>query len=314
MYAPPPRRLRTRAIVAILGIVVSMAYTVVSAILPYAHHPIPEALDLTLYAATTLFAGIAFVAWLYRARVNLDALGVPARWRPGWAIGGWFIPLANLIIPLRVVNEVDKATEHRAAAATGRRPSGRATFVFWAVLWTGYQLVGLGLLGDPTPNSPLAAGAAALLVAAGTFAVPLVRRVSARQDAVLSLPPPSMRAFQGPGTPAPGIPGRGPGPPGASIPAQNARAGMQPQLAKRQPPPQPAAPPSRQPRAAPAPSGPAQPNSQPAGAPASSGPARPNSRPADAPGKPVQPEGPPRSRDPHPSDPPAVDPWPDAGY
>ena len=55
--------------------------------------------DLLLTAGAFLFAAIAVICWLHRASSNLSALA-PARpdWGPGWTIGGWLIPIANLFI------------------------------------------------------------------------------------------------------------------------------------------------------------------------------------------------------------------------
>jgi hypothetical protein len=84
--------------------------------------------DLPTLVAAFVFAltGLAFLQWRYRARRGLDRLGATGlTWRPGWAIGGWFIPIANLVIPLLVVNEIDRA---------GPRRPGRWVFAAWAVV------------------------------------------------------------------------------------------------------------------------------------------------------------------------------------
>lgn len=46
---------------------------------------------------------IAFVVWFFRMRRATGPLA-PDRFRngPGWAIGAWFVPLANLWMPYRV--------------------------------------------------------------------------------------------------------------------------------------------------------------------------------------------------------------------
>lgn len=260
MNVTPPQRLRARAIVTILGLIVSMAYTVGATALVYAHRPLPESLDIAADAITTLFAGIAFMAWLHRARVNLDGLGVVGlRWRPGWTIGGWLVPLANLVIPLLVMREVDRATALRAHAAGGEtgplanvvgrgRPSGRAVLVLWAIAWLGYLLVGLGLNYPPSPG-PLTIASAVLLLAAGVFAILLIRRITAFQDEAMTMPPPARPVLASPpqalfpSRPQPALPPSAQQPP----PAQPA-----PQSPPAQQPPSPQVPPD-----APPPTGPA---------------------------------------------------------
>jgi hypothetical protein len=80
-------------------------------------------LMITLYAAGSLFTAVAFMVWLYQARENLDRRGETGmRWSPGWTIGGWFIPLANFVIPARVVGEV-YARSMPGAIRTWQMPS-----------------------------------------------------------------------------------------------------------------------------------------------------------------------------------------------
>ena len=53
------------------------------------------------------FTGIAvlilLIMWAYRNARNGQALGIPARRTPGWAIGGWFIPIVNLWFPFESI-------------------------------------------------------------------------------------------------------------------------------------------------------------------------------------------------------------------
>jgi len=56
-----------------------------------------------------LAAVAAFVAWLYQARRNAGRLGGAPAWASGWAVGGWFIPVAGLVIPYLVVRDVRRA-------------------------------------------------------------------------------------------------------------------------------------------------------------------------------------------------------------
>lgn len=56
-------------------------------------------------------AGIIVIAWLLRARTNADTLySAPHRLAAGWAIGGWFVPIGNMILPVLVVTDVVKAS------------------------------------------------------------------------------------------------------------------------------------------------------------------------------------------------------------
>ncbi|HEX6184113.1 MAG TPA: DUF4328 domain-containing protein [Pyrinomonadaceae bacterium] len=52
---------------------------------------------------------ISFLLWLHRAAKNLPALGNPQSkidYTPGWAVGWFFVPIANLFMPYKAVREV----------------------------------------------------------------------------------------------------------------------------------------------------------------------------------------------------------------
>jgi Domain of unknown function (DUF4328) len=128
----------------------------------------------TLVAALVfVLTGLAFIQWLYRARRNLDELGATGlRWRPSWAIGGWFIPVANLVIPLLVVREIDRADPQP-------RP-GRWIFAAWATTWTVYSVPSYGFVQDRDGADAEIALQVVGIVAA-VCAILLVRRITASQ-------------------------------------------------------------------------------------------------------------------------------------
>lgn len=52
-------------------------------------------------------AAIAVPVWMHRCYRNLPALGAAALgWSPAWAVGAWFIPIANLVLPYMVAREL----------------------------------------------------------------------------------------------------------------------------------------------------------------------------------------------------------------
>jgi hypothetical protein len=80
---------------------------------------IPDALNnggvwLILLGLTESMGGLVFVAatvfflvWIYRAHQNLTPLKADfIEFTPGWAVGWWFIPFANLVKPFQVVREI----------------------------------------------------------------------------------------------------------------------------------------------------------------------------------------------------------------
>ena len=58
-------------------------------------------------AGVSIAALVLEIIWLYRARKNLDAFPEASpQWAPGWTIGAWFIPVANLVLPALVIADV----------------------------------------------------------------------------------------------------------------------------------------------------------------------------------------------------------------
>src|SRR5207247_3641963 len=65
-------------------------------------------------------AAIAFLRWLHRAHRNVVELGATdLRCGPGWAVGIWFVPIANLWRPKQVIDEVWRAIDPELAADVG---------------------------------------------------------------------------------------------------------------------------------------------------------------------------------------------------
>jgi len=135
-----------------------------------------------------------FVAWLWRAAENQQALGRrPERLGSGWAIGGWFVPLANLVIPVLVVQDLWRGGDPTIDRDDPRwRIADRSWLVGW---WWGLGLIGVfGAFGARAdqPGERIAtleqANVLALLgsastAAAAVLAILVVRGVSARQEA-----------------------------------------------------------------------------------------------------------------------------------
>lgn len=65
-------------------------------------------LQLGAYLGTA----IAFIVWLFAVYRNLGHLGVPNyRFKPGWAIGGWFVPFLNLVRPKQIVDDAWRGSD-----------------------------------------------------------------------------------------------------------------------------------------------------------------------------------------------------------
>ncbi len=77
---------------------------------------------------------VVFLMWLYRAHENLAAFGIPPhqmQYSSGWAVGSFFVPFANLVIPYRAIKELwQKSVPNYANMFGDSGPPG-----FFAVWW-----------------------------------------------------------------------------------------------------------------------------------------------------------------------------------
>ncbi|MEV6249881.1 DUF4328 domain-containing protein [Streptomyces sp. NPDC051742] len=72
----------------------------------------------TVYVATA----VVFIVWFYRLRKNAEVWAGDLQTRkPGYAIGGWFIPIGNFWIPRAVAVEIWRASRWEPYAADGKR-------------------------------------------------------------------------------------------------------------------------------------------------------------------------------------------------
>jgi len=125
---------------------------------------------------------VTFLYWLYVALRNLVRWGLRPRWAPGWAIGSWFIPVADLVLPLLVVLE--------AARRSGSGRGGTALVVGWWVVFLAGEGLGDFSTLDASVTVPLYVAAAALAIAVVAHITGLqVRHHAALRPAVPVLSP-----------------------------------------------------------------------------------------------------------------------------
>ena len=204
-------------------------------------------------AGVYVLAGIAVLMWLHRVVRNNQILGERyLRFSPGFAVGCWFIPFANLVFPYQAVREAWGASDPElpwSTPDTRRRSRGSGLVLAWWLTFIAGSLAGFATLGFG-PNSDvdvltrvraityITVVQEALHLAAALLLIAVVTRLTSRQDqkaqsmlaAALAQPAPPAYA-------APAMSGPGFIPPGFA-----AQAGMTP------PPPPPGPPPPPPPR------------------------------------------------------------------
>jgi heme/copper-type cytochrome/quinol oxidase subunit 2 len=194
---------------ALIALVVLNAIGVVSALFAYQLYgndlitqddldrtDLREGLVAVLTFVAFLFAIVFFIRWFRRAYRNLPALGATGlRYRSGWTIGSWFIPIAGLIIPKQIANDIWRASNPREPANQGTLwQGGRVPDLYqW---WWGFFVVG-SFLGNAAFRADLAANdidgyrrAAVVTIASdlvdvvgATLAVLVIRRTTDRLEA-----------------------------------------------------------------------------------------------------------------------------------
>jgi hypothetical protein len=190
----------TRALrVAILVEIGVLAVTFVRALLWFLHyvaivrgsrsfeflHTISGAMLVVLRVQTpvALVALVLFLMWLARANRNLGALsGEQMAFTPGWAVGWFFVPFANFVMPYRVVKEIWQVSR--------RQEKDRSTFLvgwWWCLSVAGYALsvvmsvVGMSLVSRPSvlfPYLTLAVAVHAVSLTTAVIRLGLVSQIS----------------------------------------------------------------------------------------------------------------------------------------
>jgi Domain of unknown function (DUF4328) len=156
-------------------------------------------------ASMLLLAGLVGIAtfvlliiWLYRAAKNNEALGRQnPRLGPGWAIGGWFIPIAWWVIPFIVLDDVWRGSDPSIPRGDPSWRRSKTLPAIWAWAVTAAILTIPNFIasssGDVRADEPekvrrddiLRIIAAAGGILAAVLAIVVIRRVADRQEECL---------------------------------------------------------------------------------------------------------------------------------
>jgi hypothetical protein len=108
---------------------------------------------------------VLFMLWAFRAAQLASRLGLPARHSPGWAIGGFFVPVINLWFPYQSVVDTLPPGHPR-----------RGVVGWW---WAAFLLQGVGAW--PVFIASFASTTAAMITAACCSVLPVLTLLSARR-------------------------------------------------------------------------------------------------------------------------------------
>lgn len=75
------------------------------------------------------------LTWMYRSFKNASALDIVTSFSPGYAVGVWFIPFANLWLPLQAMRSLDAASVADDDETGWSGVAARSDTTVWWVLW-----------------------------------------------------------------------------------------------------------------------------------------------------------------------------------
>jgi hypothetical protein len=145
-------------------------------------------------AVAFLATAIAFIVWFRRAYRNTAGLGATGmRYKPGWSIGAWFVPILALFRPKRIANDIWRASDpelpHRATGWHANKVHGLVHW-WWAV-WIVANVVSnistnlylaAETLSEQLLASSMAIAANVVFVVTAALAILVVRAITIRQE------------------------------------------------------------------------------------------------------------------------------------
>lgn len=127
-------------------------YELGGSVAPSTIHAADTAVDVTtnVIAAILVVTIVIWCMWQHRAHSNAGELsGGGLHFSPGWAVGWWFVPIADLWMPFRTVRELWKGSH--GPAWQGIRTWGLIGWwwalwlVSWIQIWTGSGSFSVGI-------------------------------------------------------------------------------------------------------------------------------------------------------------------------
>ena len=141
-------------------------------------------LQLLLWGASI----IAFLMWEHRVSKNLPTIGMHGqRYSPGWAVGWWFIPIANLFMPYLVMAEIWRGSTASFRDAWDKAPVPSILKVWWCLFISTivFSVLSGPLNGEGYPTGgPIIWGMlwSAATFIEGSILIYLVKRITDSQE------------------------------------------------------------------------------------------------------------------------------------
>jgi hypothetical protein len=138
----------------------------------------------SLWGALAVATFVLIIIWLFRAVKNTQLWNADrGTWAPGWAIGGWFIPLANLVIPFLVFSSTWRRSDGSPAQ---RAPLPLIVWAWWILFVVGEIMIQIDFDIDSKSSldarDTLRIVGFVVIAAAGAFLIACVRRMNRMQQ------------------------------------------------------------------------------------------------------------------------------------
>jgi hypothetical protein len=153
--------------------------------------PLTTTVGVLVSVATGLYlvTGVYWLLWTYRVYDNLRVVGSrETTMTPGWAVGWWFIPIANLWMPYRVMREINARSEiSNEYELLNGSPIGIVEW--WALFWLSVFSANLSVDSE---NLALELLSFVLQVAFYFYSIKVVRGIGVLQQKMLDPVPVSV--------------------------------------------------------------------------------------------------------------------------
>jgi hypothetical protein len=139
---------------------------------------------IAVYLATV----VVFLMWLYRVSNNVAAFGEVRQASAGWAVGYFFIPIANLFLPYQAIKEIWRKSDPAPTDSLLRNASPPGFFPAWWGFWLASNLSSNIYFRMTLEEAPVEASAIVgilsevLSIAAAFFAIKVVKEINGRQE------------------------------------------------------------------------------------------------------------------------------------
>ena len=142
-----------------------------------------------------LLSAVLFLVWFYHSEKHLKTMGVSyLNYSPTWAVGGFFVPLLNLVRPYQVMAEVWAGSRY-ASTPEERRAWSETPFwsfvgawwvLFWLMRvlgsWANSMLTSAYSIGELIDAMWVVTAADFIVIPAAAVTLALVRRITRLQE------------------------------------------------------------------------------------------------------------------------------------